>query len=39
MAKKTKVDIVHINSQFMEQHGRASDHDPVLIQVKLDKVK
>jgi uncharacterized protein len=39
MAKKTKVDIVHINSQFMEEHGRASDHDPVLIQVKLDKVK
>ncbi|WNB90752.1 DUF6359 domain-containing protein [Bacillus sp. NEB1478] len=39
MAKKTKVDIVHINSQFMEEHGRASDHDPVMIQVKLDKVK
>jgi predicted extracellular nuclease len=39
MAKKTKVDIVHINSQFMEEHGRASDHDPVLIQVKLDKVR
>ncbi|MCM3732491.1 DUF6359 domain-containing protein [Fictibacillus nanhaiensis] len=39
MAKKTKVDIVHINSQFMEEHGRASDHDPVLIQIKLDKVK
>ncbi|MBY6036479.1 chitobiase/beta-hexosaminidase C-terminal domain-containing protein [Fictibacillus nanhaiensis] len=39
MAKKTKVDIVHINSPFMEEHGRASDHDPVLIQVKLDKVK
>ncbi|WP_349774007.1 DUF6359 domain-containing protein [Fictibacillus phosphorivorans] len=35
MAKKTKVDIVHINSQFMEEHGRASDHDPVLIQVKV----
>jgi predicted extracellular nuclease len=39
MRKKTKVDIVHINSQFMEEHGRASDHDPVMIQVKLDKVK
>lgn len=39
MVKKTKVDIVHINSQFMEEHGRASDHDPVLIQIKLDKVK
>ncbi|MFC0189561.1 DUF6359 domain-containing protein [Fictibacillus aquaticus] len=39
MAKKTKVDIVHINSQFMEEHGRASDHDPVIVQIKLDKVK
>ncbi|MFS0783747.1 DUF6359 domain-containing protein [Bacillus sp. 1P06AnD] len=35
MASSTKVDIVHINSQFMEQHGRASDHDPVLIQTEL----
>ncbi|WP_050616504.1 DUF6359 domain-containing protein [Bacillus testis] len=35
MEHATKVDIVHINSQFMEQHGRASDHDPVLIQTEL----
>ncbi|MFC9600839.1 chitobiase/beta-hexosaminidase C-terminal domain-containing protein [Peribacillus butanolivorans] len=32
MAANTQVDILHINSSFMEQHGRASDHDPVLIQ-------
>jgi predicted extracellular nuclease len=31
----TKVDIVHINSSFMEVHGRASDHDPVLVQLSL----
>lgn len=35
MAASTKVDIVHINSSFMEIHGRASDHDPVLIQTDL----
>lgn len=31
MAASTEVDIVHTNSQFMEEHGRASDHDPVVI--------
>lgn len=35
LKKDTKVDMVHINSQFMEAHGRASDHDPVVVQVKL----
>ncbi|KAF0819692.1 hypothetical protein KIS4809_1553 [Bacillus sp. ZZV12-4809] len=35
LAKKTEVDILHINSGFMEEHGRASDHDPVLIQTSL----
>ncbi|WP_052343674.1 chitobiase/beta-hexosaminidase C-terminal domain-containing protein [Bacillus massiliigorillae] len=37
MTAATTVDIVHINSSFMEKHGRASDHDPVLIQTKLAK--
>ncbi|STO13745.1 Endonuclease YhcR precursor [[Flavobacterium] thermophilum] len=35
LAQSTIVDIVHINSSFMEVHGRASDHDPVLIQIQL----
>ncbi|MBG9588227.1 DUF6359 domain-containing protein [Cytobacillus firmus] len=35
LAKKTEVDILHINSGFMEEHGRASDHDPVLIKTSL----
>ena len=37
MANRTAVDILHINSGFMEEHGRASDHDPVLIQTSLKK--
>lgn len=35
MFANTTVDIVNINSGFMEEHGRASDHDPVIIQTKL----
>ncbi|EIJ80388.1 Endonuclease/exonuclease/phosphatase [Bacillus methanolicus PB1] len=35
LAQSTIVDIVHINSSFMEEHGRASDHDPVIIQTQL----
>lgn len=30
-----KFDIVHVNSSFMEAHGRVSDHDPLLIQLEL----
>ncbi|HSI65819.1 MAG TPA: S-layer homology domain-containing protein [Planococcus sp. (in: firmicutes)] len=33
IAAQTEIDMVHINSMFMEQHGRASDHDPVLVQI------
>ncbi|PYF07575.1 chitobiase/beta-hexosaminidase C-terminal domain-containing protein [Ureibacillus chungkukjangi] len=39
LASKTEVDIVHINSGFMEEHGRASDHDPVVVQIELEKDK
>ncbi|MGT2744057.1 endonuclease/exonuclease/phosphatase family protein [Streptococcus phocae subsp. phocae] len=28
-------DMVHVNSPFMEEHGRASDHDPLLLQLEL----
>ncbi len=31
MAAKARFEPVHINA-FMKEHGRASDHDPVLIQ-------
>lgn len=39
IADKTKVDIVHINSEFTEKTERASDHDPVVASIKLKKVK
>ncbi len=35
LANQTQVDIIHINANYMEIHGRASDHDPILIQVDL----
>ncbi|MFJ5714125.1 endonuclease [Neobacillus sp. NPDC093127] len=35
MVANTTVDILHINSGFMDVHGRASDHDPILIQTQL----
>ena len=33
LAANTQLDMVHINALFMEQHGRASDHDPLLAQI------
>lgn len=30
-------DMVHVNSPFMEAHGRASDHDPLLLQLAFPK--
>lgn len=33
LASKTELDMVHINAMFMEEHGRASDHDPLLAQI------
>ena len=37
LASKTLVDMIHINANYMDIHGRASDHDPVLIQVDVHK--
>jgi uncharacterized protein len=33
----TEVDIVHLNAEFAEEHGRASDHDPIMIKVSFEK--
>lgn len=33
LTERTELDMVHINAMFMEQHGRASDHDPLLAQI------
>lgn len=30
---------VHINASFMEEHGRASDHDPVVVQIDFSKLE
>lgn len=37
LSAKTIVDAVNINSEFTEADGRVSDHDPVLIQIDLQK--
>ncbi|HWL12122.1 MAG TPA: chitobiase/beta-hexosaminidase C-terminal domain-containing protein [Ureibacillus sp.] len=37
LAASTTVDIVHINSGFMEVQGRASDHDPVIVQIGFEE--
>jgi len=35
LAAKTTIDILHINADFTDMAGRASDHDPVLVQIDL----
>ncbi|MGX7112834.1 endonuclease/exonuclease/phosphatase family protein [Gemella cuniculi] len=30
---KSKFDAVHVNSSFMKEDGRASDHDPLVVQI------
>ncbi|WAA09729.1 5'-nucleotidase C-terminal domain-containing protein [Fervidibacillus albus] len=37
LADDAEVDIVHLNSAYMEEHGRASDHDPILAQLNFDE--
>ncbi|ETT82088.1 endonuclease [Viridibacillus sp. FSL R5-0477] len=37
LASKTAIDILHINADFTDMAGRASDHDPVLVQVDFDE--
>ncbi|MEH7883016.1 chitobiase/beta-hexosaminidase C-terminal domain-containing protein [Bacillus sp. JJ1609] len=39
MEAATSVNMVHINSGFMEEHGRASDHDPLIIQTDLKAIE
>ena len=33
LADQTEIDILHINADFTDMAGRASDHDPVLVQI------
>ncbi|MEH7384442.1 5'-nucleotidase C-terminal domain-containing protein [Bacillus sp. JJ1521] len=37
LVSQTDIDILHINADFTDMAGRASDHDPVLVQVDLKK--
>lgn len=37
IASKAKLDIVHINADFMEADGRVSDHDPLLTVIDFAK--
>lgn len=37
LENKYHFDMVHVNSLFMKEHGRASDHDPLLIVLDMDK--
>ncbi|MBH0230866.1 chitobiase/beta-hexosaminidase C-terminal domain-containing protein [Halobacillus yeomjeoni] len=39
LKKDTKIETVNINSDFSKEAGRASDHDPVLAQIKIKKNK
>lgn len=35
LVDNTEVDILHINADFTDMAGRASDHDPVMVQIDL----
>lgn len=35
LENKTAVDMIHINANYTEAQGRASDHDPVVVQIDL----
>ncbi|WP_162985673.1 S-layer homology domain-containing protein [Virgibacillus halodenitrificans] len=37
LAEHTAVDVIHVNADFTEMSGRASDHEPILIQTDLTK--
>ncbi|MGT2755610.1 endonuclease/exonuclease/phosphatase family protein [Streptococcus ovuberis] len=36
LLERAEFDMIHVNSPFMEEHGRASDHDPLLLQLQLE---
>ena len=36
LVKETEIDILHINADFTDMAGRASDHDPVMVKVGLN---
>src|SRR5699024_8119872 len=36
LADTAEIDMIHVNADFTDMHGRASDHDPVLAQLDLN---
>ena len=38
LSEGLEVDIMNINSGFMEEHGRASDHDPMVVQLAIPDI-
>ena len=36
LVSQTEIDILHINADFTDMAGRASDHDPVMVQIGFD---
>ncbi|QKY70097.1 5'-nucleotidase C-terminal domain-containing protein [Lentibacillus sp. CBA3610] len=36
LADVTETDVLHVNADFTDMHGRASDHDPILTQIDLE---
>ena len=37
LVDKTEIDILHINADFTDMAGRASDHDPVMVQIGFEE--
>ena len=37
LVNKTEIDILHINADFTDMAGRASDHDPVMVQIGFEE--
>ena len=35
LVEQTDIDVLHINADFTDMAGRASDHDPVMVQIDL----
>lgn len=35
LENKTEADMIHINANYTEAQGRASDHDPIMVQIDL----
>ena len=37
LVEQTEIDVLHINADFTDMAGRASDHDPVMVQIGFEE--